>query len=419
MSAEASILNVILRDNSAISKCFVLPEHFENLAMGSMLAEVKSLIGERIVVDAIVLAERMQAKTGRDWLTMITEVMTNGAAPSNFESYCELVTRSHLEREAKAVAQSLLESAGSQEAINAAVRSLMMLGRSSGNYEYSSDEALKIGLESIDRAIKNKGAIQGVDTGLKDLNEVLGGFHPGDLVIFGARPAMGKTSILLNMLMGAAARVGLFSGEQGIEQIAQRLISIESTVPLMKMRNGAFGEDDYPKLEFGARKIKQHTGIQFFDKSSPSIEDIENTARKWKFEYDIKGIYVDYIQKIKIDTSNKNKAQAVGENAGRLKDLARELEIPVVALAQVSRKVEDRTNRRPLMGDLADSSELEKEADQIIMLYRDEVYNPDTQFPGIMELLIEKNRHGATGMISAVWEGKYLGVRDMVKPNAI
>jgi replicative DNA helicase len=338
--------------------------------------------------------------------------MNSGGSVDNVRSYCQAIKDRYQARLCRQVGQWLIENAKSQSAVNDSIKKLMNMTRESTRFEYGINEAMKIGLEAIKEADKNKGAMIGVPTGLNSLDEALGGLHGGDLVILGARPAMGKTSVLLNMVMGANKSVGVFSGEQGIGQIVQRLISMESKVSLMNMRNGKIQDEEWNKLAAGGHKIKQHPGVRFYDKPNPSIDEIESTARRWKFEFGVEAIFVDYLQKIKRDPK-KNKIEAVGDNVSRLKDLARELDIPVLCLAQVKRDVENRTNRRPLMGDLSDSSEIEKEADQIIMLYRDEVYNENTEFPGIMELIIEKNRHGATGTVRAAWDGRYLSISDV------
>ena len=409
--AEASVISVLLRDNSKIQSIGLMPKHFQNATYAHIFDVIKRMLSARQVVDIISLAEELGIE--RDWLTFLSNIMTSGCCSvDNVGAYAELIERGYVRRQAIAIADKLKSSEGASEAVSDAIRGLMSLGSSESNYEYDLKGVMQAGLAAIDKAFKNKGSLLGVDTGLTSLNEILGGFHAGDLVIVGARPAMGKTSILLNMLMGANEAVGCFSGEQGVMQISQRLISIKSKVSLMNMRNGNLDDADFNNLNAGGHTICRHKGFWIYDKSSPSIEDVERMARKWKFEHGIKALYVDYLQKIKRDSS-KNKAEAIGDNAARLKDLARELEIPIICLAQVKRDVETRQNKRPLMGDLSDSSETEKEADQIIMLYRDEVYNPDSNDKGVMELLVEKNRHGATGRCFAKWDGRYLEVSDL------
>jgi replicative DNA helicase len=410
--SESAVIGCLLQHNDSIVDIDITSEQFENSNHGMIFGTMKAMLVAREVVDIITLAERLMSDTGRDYLAMLSELATNGFSRGNVKAYCQSIKNRYQERLAKEVGQWLIDNSSEKGSVNESIKKLMAMGRQETKFEYGINEAMRIGIKAIQDAEKNKGRLIGIPTGLTELDDALGGFHAGDLVIIGARPAMGKTSVLLNMLMGAKDSVGIFSGEQGIGQIIQRLISIESKVSLMNMRNGQLSGQDYDRLSLGGHRIKQHPGVRFFDKPNPSIDEIESNARRWKFEYNIKALYVDYLQKIKRDP-RKNKIEAIGDNVSRLKDLARELEIPIVCLAQVKRDVETRPDRKPKMGDLSDSSEIEKEADQIIMLYRDEVYNPETQYPGIMELTIEKNRHGATGGVRAAWDGRYLSVSDM------
>ena len=222
---------------------------------------------------------------------------------------------------------------------------------------------------------------------------------------------MGKTAVMLNMALNSGSKVGIFSGEQGVSQVCQRMLATESSIGVMKMRSGKFEEDDYTRLNAGAIRIKEKPDMYFYDRPAPTINEIIRVARKWKFNHDIKAIYIDYVQRIKGDMKLA-KHERVGEIAKSLKELARELKIPVIALAQVNRAVEARPDRRPRMGDLKDSGDIEQEADVILTLYRDEVYNPETDNKGVIELIVEKNRHGGTGCIYAEWIGAFLQVKD-------
>jgi replicative DNA helicase len=248
---------------------------------------------------------------------------------------------------------------------------------------------------------------------------MLGGLHGGDLVIVGARPAMGKTALMLNMAASALMAgfpVGVFSGEQGVSQITQRLIAIQGRIPVMRMRNGSLIGEDWSKLSAAVASLKDR-GMYIFDKPAPTLSDIVRRARSWHYNHGIKAIYLDYLQRVKI-TTKAPRHEAIGEIAAGLKELARELNIPVIALAQVNREVEKRVNKRPFMGDLKDSGTIEQEADQIFMLYRDEVYNEETKDKGLAEINIEKNRHGSTGRVDLAWRGEYLRFENLMRAVA-
>jgi len=186
--------------------------------------------------------------------------------------------------------------------------------------------------------------------------------------------------------------------EQSASQIGQRALSMVSKIPVGNLRAGRLGEWDWPSCTAAiSTLVPQECAI--YDKPAPTLTEVVRIARKWKLDRGIKALYVDYVQRIKHGNPKQPRHERVAEVAEGLKELARELDIPVIALAQVNRAVEERPNKRPNMGDLSDSSALEKEADQVIMLYRDEVYRQDTEHPGIAELILEKNRHGGIGKV--------------------
>ena len=410
VEAEMGVLSVLLRDNSKISEMKISEKHFGVKSNRLIFGAIRTILSNRQIADVITVAEYLG--TERNWLDHLSNLVVNSAAAiDNAQAYSKLVEKSFLSREAQCIGEWLKSNSGDSGVVQEAIKKLMSLDVADQNHEYDLNGMMRLGIQSIQDAFERKGEVIGIKTGLNELDESLGGFHDGDLIIVAGRPAMGKTSVLLNMLMGARDRVGCVSGEQGVTQVAQRLLSIQSKVQLSRMRNGRMDDTDFSNLNNGSLIISQHAGIWTYDKSSPSIEDIESMARRWKFEHGIKALYVDYLQKIQRDGA-KNKAEAIGDNIARLKDLARELEIPVVVLAQVKREVDNRADKRPNMSDISDTSEAEKEADVVICLYRDEVYNHNSESEGIIELNIEKNRHGPIGRVCASWDGRYLAVNN-------
>jgi replicative DNA helicase len=320
-------------------------------------------------------------------------------------------------RKARLIGAQLIEGAAGEGTIDAAIRDLMTLALPAQKFDYNLNAAIKLAIDEIDEACEGKAP--GLTTGLADLDKMLGGLHGGDLVIVGARPAMGKTALMLNMAASALMAgfpVGVFSGEQGVSQITQRLIAIQGRIPVMRMRNGSLIGEDWSKLSAAVASLKDR-GMYIFDKPAPTLSDIVRRARSWHYNHGIKAIYLDYLQRVKI-TTKAPRHEAIGEIAAGLKELARELNIPVIALAQVNREVEKRVNKRPFMGDLKDSGTIEQEADQIFMLYRDEVYNEETKDKGLAEINIEKNRHGSTGRVDLAWRGEYLRFENLMRAVA-
>lgn len=417
--AEQALIGCLLKDGASSTEIEVDPSEFENAQYSLIYRSILAVIGSDEVMDTITVAEHLHRTTDKNWMPVLFELSEGAFSTSNVKSYAQIIRNAHKARQASLIGAQLMQHKNEPDAVQNAIRALMEIGKESTNHEHTLQDAMRVAIEEVDRAFRNPGELVGVSTGISDLDFLLGGLHPGDLVIVGARPAMGKTAVMLNMMLGADRAAGCVSGEQGVSQLMQRLLAITGRVSLMNMRNGKMGETDWPRLEVAARKLMNKT-VMFNDRPAPRIEEIEASARRWKYEHNISALYVDYLQRIKRDPK-KPKHEAVGDNAARLKELARELDIPVVCLAQVNRAVEQRSEgqKRPRMGDLADSSEIEKEADLIMMLYRDEVYNPDTHDKGIMEILIDKNRHGATGVVSTAWDGRYLTVSDLCKYEAV
>lgn len=389
----------------------------------------------RIIYQAMVgLTERKQpcdAITLGEWFERnglidveshyLLELASTTPSAANILAYAEIVHGHATRRRVIDVATDLAERAFSLsdetgELLDKGITELMGMHRVQVSSEYTLKQALSLAYEQAEEVKKLGGLIPGISTSLVDLDDCLGGFHDSDLIVIGARPAMGKTALLLNLALAAGRQrrtdrgevetipvpAGLISTEQPVVQLGARILSIEAGVKASRLRNGSHDEEDLERMFMGVRRLQGRT-LMINDRATVSIADAKRAARRWKQEHDIAALWVDYIQRIRGTDPRMRKHEQVAEVAVGLKDIARELDIPVVALGQVGRDVEKRKDMRPNMGDLSDSSEIEKEADQIAMLYRDEVYNPDSPDKGMAELLVEKNRHGPTGLVRAQW----------------
>jgi replicative DNA helicase len=271
------------------------------------------------------------------------------------------------------------------------------------------------------------GKIPGVPSGLAKLDHLLGGWHDGDLTILGARPAMGKTAMLVKFMLAAGVSCGVISAEQPAQQLGARAMSAHSHVDASRFRSGAFEDEDIGRLMRAVSELVEHPCL-IYDRSAPSIADVVRMARKWRHNSGIRVLFVDYVQRIEASNADKRtpKHERVGEVVRGLKSLARDLEIPVVALAQVNRDVEKRADKRPNMGDLADSSEIEKEADAVLTLYREAVYfdkggvNERNQpvRPHVAEINVEKNRHGPCGYVECIWIPESMRFENMGNDDA-
>jgi replicative DNA helicase len=298
-----------------------------------------------------------------------------------------------------------------EKAVDTAIAALMNLHATEQNHEWDSKQATKLAFQELVTIYQAGGKLPGLTTGIPALDEKLGGFHRSDLIIVGGRAAMGKTAMLGGMARLAAksgAPVGVISGEQPVVQMALRNLSAASRIEATKFRTARFDESEWTRIT-GAVSENADLPMWFLDRSAPTVAEVVRVARRWKHKYGIRALYVDYLQRIVGQGDRKH--EQVGFVARSLKNLARDLDIPVIALAQVSRGVESRASQVPRMGDLSDSSEIEKEADQVLMIYREGYYDPEAP-QDQAKVIVEKNRHGPTGFVDVHWNGAVMTFGD-------
>ena len=267
-------------------------------------------------------------------------------------------------------------------------------------------------LDVIEKASKTKGNVTGIPTGFIDLDYKLSGLQRSDLVLIAARPSMGKTAFVLNIAQHVAFRqnlaVAIFSLEMSKEQLVNRLFSLESHVDAQVLRNGNLTDTDWEKLIEGAGTIGSSRMI-IDDTSGISISEMRSKCRKYKLEQGLDLIIIDYLQLMSGSGGRKNESrqQEISEISRSLKGLARELNVPVIALSQLSRAVEQRTDKRPMLSDLRESGAIEQDADVCMFIYRDDYYNPDTEDKNIAEIIIAKQRNGPIGTVRLAWMPQY------------
>ena len=259
--------------------------------------------------------------------------------------------------------------------------------------------------DRIEYLSQHQGEIVGIPTGLVDLDKLLGGFQRSDLIIIAGRPGMGKTSLALSIALLAARkwqkRVGVFSLEMSSEQVVQRMISAETGIDSQRLRLGDIREDEWPVF-VQATSLLSDTQIYIDDTPSLSALEMRTKARRVHAEFGLDLLIVDYLQLMRGEfRSDGNRVQEISYISRSLKSLARELNIPLVALSQLSRAVESRQDKRPMLSDLRESGSIEQDADVVAFVYRDVEYNPDTEFPNIAEIRVSKHRSGPTGVIHA------------------
>ena len=267
-------------------------------------------------------------------------------------------------------------------------------------------------LNAIEEAAKTRGRVTGIATGFTELDYKLTGLHPAELILVAARPAMGKTAFVLNIAQYAAFKdnhaVAMFSLEMSKEQLVNRMLAMESNVDSQKLRTGTLTDADWDAVVEGIGVIGNST-LTIDDTPGISISELRSKCRKYKLEQGLDLIIIDYLQLMSGSGGRKNESrqQEISEISRSLKGLARELNVPVIALSQLSRAVEQRTDKRPMLSDLRESGAIEQDADVCMFIYRDDYYNPDTEDKNIAEIIIAKQRNGPIGTVRLAWMPQY------------
>jgi replicative DNA helicase len=370
-------------------------------------------------VDAVTLGEWFESKGLVEQVAggaYLIELASTTPSAANIKAYADIVRDKAVLRQLIGVGTGIVndgfdpDGRESVELVDEAVASLMAMQRAAGRHEYDMRSALNLAFADMQAAFECGGKLRGIPSGYSRLDARLGGFQGGDLIFIGARPKMGKTALMVNMVYNAAKTghpCGVISGEQSALQLAQRFLSLETSFAGERMRNGDIRDEDWGPLSAGVSALVSKQ-VRIYDAGGPDITTVRRLARKWKKEHGIRALYVDYLQRLKC-RGVRDRTEQVGEIARGLKDIARENDIAVISLAQVKREVETRNDKRPSSGDIANSDEATREADQILMLYRHGVYDEPTaeierqQGHGTAELNLEANRHGPTGAIKLHW----------------
>ena len=415
-AAERAVLGalvtgtLLLRDTGLEEDDFFLPAHKLIYRAKQSLVEQSEPVDIVTVLDAMESAGTL-ADVGVDTLSSLAD-----AGPAKNVGAHAAIVRDHAQaRGLHALAQKLLTSTANtwRDMASNAVSTLLAQSHETGRWDCNLNEALATGLYIVERAVEAGGTLVGIDTGFKWLNEVLGGWHDSDLTVIGARPAMGKTALLLQLALNANVPLGIVSAEMPRGQLALRMIANQGRVNATSLRNASrLGDDDRLRITDATASLTGRP-VWILDKPAPSLAEVVHFARRLVTQHQCRILFLDYLQRIKARNLSLPRHEQIGEIAMGLKELARELDIPVVVLAQVNREVERRNDKRPMMGDLSNSSEIEKEADAVLLLYRDEVYNADSPDTGIAEIIIDKNRHGPTGTVRVAWVGKFMRFGDL------
>lgn len=398
---EERVLSIFLRHPEEILKHELKSGEFENKLFAQIFAAMIKLAAAGQTIDPFVIDEQIDSSFA---LTTIIEIQEKvPAAVGNIAHYIGQIKNAAKSKKLAAALKSAISSLTSgnnaepDAVIGELITTLSSFSKADNTKVFGSMSMMQHTVDHLDRMfeLKRAGKLAGVPSGIKKLDNVLGGFHHSDLIIVGARPAMGKTAWMLSCATNAARqgfRVGIISTEMSVTQLGMRVTSLISGIPSSKMRDSSFDNDDWPRLTAATAQISE-LPLFIYDQPSCTVSDIAIQARAWAMTSGLDIIFVDYLTRLKPESNKENRTLAVGDIATGLKTLARTLNIPVVVLAQLSRDCEKRTDRRPMMADLRDSGVIEQEADQILMLYRASVYDESAP-ENDAQIFIDKNRHG-------------------------
>lgn len=429
IEAEQSVLGSMLLDKEAVAAAAesLRGEDFYNENHKEIFEAMLDIYDRGRPVDLVTVVECLRQRGSLESVggsIYISDLSMSVPSTANIRYYIRIV-------EEKAVLRRLIQASGDiiKESYDASEDIDIIIDHAekkifeiSQKRDSQSIEPLKtILLETyskIEEMTKNKGKIIGVPTGFTDFDKRTSGLNPSDFILVAARPSMGKSSFAVNMAQYAAINhnvpVAIFSLEMSKEQLVQRMLSSEANIELQKIRTGDLSEDDWIKLVHAAGPLSK-APIYIDDTPGVSVMEIRSKARRIKLEHGLGLIVIDYLQLMSGRGRAENRQQEISEISRSLKALARELNVPVVTLSQLSRAPEARADHRPMLSDLRESGAIEQDADVVIFLYRDEYYNPDSEKKNIAEAIIAKQRNGPTGTVELVWLGQFTRFANLMR----
>ena len=431
VEAEQSVIGSMLMDREAIIAAseIITADDFYQHQYGVMFEAMVELFNENRPVDLITLQNRLKEKDVPpevSSLDFVRDIITTVPTSANVKSYANIVREKAVLRRLIKVNEDIANTcyAGKEplETILATTEKTvfdLLQSRNSGDFVPIRQVAMNV-LEKIEEASKNQGTVTGIPTGFIDLDYKTSGLQPSDFILIAARPSMGKTAFVLNLVDHIAVKKGLpcmvFSLEMSKEQLVNRMLAMESNVESQKLRTGTLSDSDWDAVVEGIGVIG-NSKLIIDDTPGISIMELRSRCRKMKLEYGLSVVIIDYLQLM--SGSGKgggdNRQQEISEISRSLKALARELSAPVIALSQLSRACETRQDHRPMLSDLRESGAIEQDADVVMFLYRDDYYNKDTDMPNIAEVIIAKQRNGPIGTVNLVWRPEFTKFANMAK----
>ncbi|APC42488.1 replicative DNA helicase [Clostridium estertheticum] len=420
LEAEQSVIGSMLIDKTAISRVVEVlkGDDFYRDSHKVIFNAIYELYQKDTPIDMITLlehlrsAEKLEASGG---ITYISEISNSIPSTANLSSYIKIVEDKSTLRKLIKSSTEIIENCYNKQDDVEAVMDLaeqkvfnISQKKNAGDFE-PMNTVLERGFLEIERIFNNKGETTGISSGFPELDDKTAGFQKGDMILIAARPSMGKTTFALNLAEYAALRQGksvaVFSLEMSKEQLSYKLLCSEANVDMSKLRHGDLEDRDWENIAKASGPLAA-AKIFIDDTAGTSVMDMRSKCRKLKMEHGIDMIVIDYLQ-LMTGSNTESRQQEVSEISRSIKALAKEMQCPVIALSQLSRAPEQRTDHRPMLSDLRESGSIEQDADLVMFLYRDEYYNEETEDKNVAELIIAKQRNGPIGTVKLAWIGQF------------
>jgi replicative DNA helicase len=417
IEAEQSVLGSVLIDREAIATAAEVlePEDFYRESHRLIYDAALRLFERSEAIDVVTVSEKLK-QIGKledcGGITYLGSLANSVPTAANVEYYAKIVEEKailrHLVRAGTdIVARSFAAREDAETILDEAQKAIFQVAQKKSDQGYSPlKQVLMDTIEQIEYVYAKKSGVTGIPTGFKDLDELTAGLQTSDLIVVAARPSMGKTMLCLNILRNAAVGHGIpglvFSLEMSKEQVAQRLLCAESGVDSQRLRTGFLTDSDWTKISHALGRLSE-APIYIDDTPSASIMEIRAKARRLKVEKDLGLVIIDYLQLVQTRGKTENRQQEISDISRSMKALARELKVPVIAVSQLSRAVEQRNDKKPLLSDLRESGAIEQDADVVAFIYRDEYYNRESDRRNIAEIIVAKQRNGPTDTVELVF----------------
>ena len=419
LEAEQSVIGAMIMDADAVIAAaeMLREDDFYSRQYGILFQTIQEMSRKNVDIDPVTLQESLKEKNLPPEVysaEMIMNLIAAVPTSANIRSYADIVARKSMLRKMIHAGEDIAnacytESQETDVIMDLAEKKIFEISESRGGSDFVPVRQVVLNaMERIEAASRIKGTVTGLPTGFMDLDRQTAGFQRSDMILIAARPSMGKTALALNiaehLVMHENKCIAIFSLEMSKEQLMNRLLAMESRVDSQKIRTGSLSDQEWTDLIEAAGALGESRLI-LDDTPAITVAELRSKCRKYKMEFGLEMVIVDYLQLMSGNgRSGESRQQEISDISRSLKALARELNVPVVALSQLSRAVESRPNHRPMLSDLRESGAIEQDADVVMFIYRDDYYNPDSEKKGVAEIIIAKQRNGPIGTVELSWQ---------------